>query len=176
MTAVATIVDEIPIIDSDTHVIEPADLWTSRLSTAPSPKSSRTRPTAVWFFGEKKIYAAGLAAGARWHEYPPDHPRRIADADPRCYDARRRIEHMDEFGVLAQVLYPNIGVFQVNEYIGMNADPQLVLECVQAAERAYAAAGAQGKVGFYLQPHAGHVFTPVAELVALDWLVRWLSP
>ena len=33
MTAVATIVDEIPIIDSDTHVIEPADLWTSRLST-----------------------------------------------------------------------------------------------------------------------------------------------
>jgi hypothetical protein len=39
---------------------------------------------------------------------------------------------MDEYGVLAQVLYPNIGVFQVNEYIGMKADPQLVLECVQA--------------------------------------------
>jgi predicted TIM-barrel fold metal-dependent hydrolase len=39
---------------------------------------------------------------------------------------------MDEFGVLAQVLYPNIGVFQVNEYISMQADPQLVLECVQA--------------------------------------------
>jgi predicted TIM-barrel fold metal-dependent hydrolase len=86
----------------------------------------------VWYFGDKKIYAAGLAAGARWHEYPPDHPRRITDADPRCYDARRRLEHMDDYGVLAQVLYPNIGVFQVNEYIGMKADPQLVLECVQA--------------------------------------------
>ena len=64
--------------------------------------------------------------------------------------------------------------------INGDSDPRTplpgVLECVQAAERAYAAAGAQDKVGFYLQPHAGHVFTPVAELVALDWLARWLSP
>jgi dienelactone hydrolase len=51
-----------------------------------------------------------------------------------------------------------------------------LLECVQVAERAYATAGAQDKLGFYLQPHAGHVFTPVGELVALDWLARWLSP
>jgi dienelactone hydrolase len=64
--------------------------------------------------------------------------------------------------------------------INGDSDPRTplagVLECVQAAERAYAAAGAQDKVGLYLQPHAGHVFTPVAELVALDWLARWLSP
>ena len=138
MTAVASIVDEIPIIDSDTHVIEPADLWTSRLSTdkwgtlVPHVRWDDATAEEVWYFGEKKIYAAGLAAGARWHEYPPDHPRRLSDADARCYDARRRLEHMDEYGVLAQVLYPNIGVFQVNEYIGMKADPQLVLECVQA--------------------------------------------
>ena len=51
-----------------------------------------------------------------------------------------------------------------------------VMECVKAAENAYAAAGASDKLGLYLQPHAGHVFTPVAELVALDWLARWLSP
>ena len=51
-----------------------------------------------------------------------------------------------------------------------------VLECMRAAESAYAAAGAQDKLGLYLQPHSGHVFTPVAELVALDWLVRWLAP
>ena len=40
--------------------------------------------------------------------------------------------HMDEYGINAQVLYPNIGVFQVNEYIGMKADPELVLDCVRA--------------------------------------------
>jgi uncharacterized protein len=138
MSALATIVDEIPIIDSDTHVIEPADLWTSRLSLdkwgtlVPHVRWDDETAEEVWYFGDKKIYAAGLACGARWHEYPPDHPRRMSDADARCYDARRRLEHMDDFGVIAQILYPNIGVFQVNEYIGMKADPQLVLECVQA--------------------------------------------
>jgi hypothetical protein len=50
------------------------------------------------------------------------------------------------------------------------------MECMGAAERAYAAAGAQERLGLYLQPNAGHVFTPVGELVALDWLVRWLAP
>lgn len=64
--------------------------------------------------------------------------------------------------------------------INGDSDPRTplpgVLECMHAAESAYAAAGAQDKLGLYLQPHSGHVFTPVAELVALDWLVRWLAP
>jgi len=51
-----------------------------------------------------------------------------------------------------------------------------VMECVASAQRAYAAAGASEKVALYLQPHAGHVFTPTAELVALDWLVNWMKP
>jgi hypothetical protein len=64
--------------------------------------------------------------------------------------------------------------------INGDSDPRTplpgVLECMHAAESAYAAAGAQDKLGLYLQPHSGHVFTPVAELVALDWFVRWLAP
>jgi dienelactone hydrolase len=63
--------------------------------------------------------------------------------------------------------------------INGDSDPRTplpgVLECMSAAEHAYAAAGAQDKLGLYLQPHAGHVFTPVGELVAMDWLVRWLG-
>jgi hypothetical protein len=51
-----------------------------------------------------------------------------------------------------------------------------VRQAVDAAEGAYAAAGAADKFGVYLQPNAGHVFTPVAELVMADWFVRWLSP
>ena len=127
---VATIVDEIPIIDSDTHVIEPADLWTSAIveRQVGQPRSSRPlgrrhrakrSGTSATRRSTPRVWRPAL----RWHEYPPDHPRRLADADPRSYDARRRLEHMDEYGVLAQVLYPNIGVFQVNEYIGMKADP-----------------------------------------------------
>jgi hypothetical protein len=51
-----------------------------------------------------------------------------------------------------------------------------VLECVSAAQRAYKEAGAEDRFGLYLQPGAGHVFTPTGELVALDWLTRWLAP
>jgi predicted TIM-barrel fold metal-dependent hydrolase len=134
----ASIVDQIPIIDADTHVIEPADLWTSRVSVkkwgnhVPHIRWDEETAEELWYFGDKRIYAAGLASGARWAEYPPDHPRRLSDSDDRNYDPVRRLAHMDEFGIHAQVLYPNIGVFQVNEYLGMNADPALVLECVRA--------------------------------------------
>ncbi len=64
--------------------------------------------------------------------------------------------------------------------INGDSDPRTplpgVFEAMKAAEAAYAAAGVKEKLGLYLQPHSGHVFTPVAELVALDWFVRWLAP
>ena len=59
-----------------------------------------------------------------------------------------------------------------------DSDPRTPLpgvqESVAAASRAYAALGAEEKLGLYLQPNAGHVFTPVAELVVADWFVKWL--
>ena len=36
--------------------------------------------------------------------------------------------------------------------------------------------GAEDKLGLYLQPSAGHVVTPVAELVMADWFARFLKP
>ena len=33
--------------------------------------------------------------------------------------------------------------------------------------------GAEDKLALYLQPNAGHVFTPVAEFVMADWFVKW---
>jgi len=51
-----------------------------------------------------------------------------------------------------------------------------VEQAVAAATAAYAKLGAADKIGLYLQPNAGHVFTPVAELVMGDWLARWLAP
>jgi len=51
-----------------------------------------------------------------------------------------------------------------------------VQEAVASAQRAYMKMGAGEKLGLYLQPDAGHVVTPVAELVMADWFVRWLAP
>lgn len=51
-----------------------------------------------------------------------------------------------------------------------------VQEAVEIARGVYKKMGAEANLGLYLQPNAGHVVTPVAELVAADWLVRWLKP
>ena len=41
----------------------------------------------------------------------PSHPPRWEDADPHTWDAKLRLERMDEYGVWAQVLYPNVALF-----------------------------------------------------------------
>lgn len=51
-----------------------------------------------------------------------------------------------------------------------------VQDAVDTARRAYIRMGAENKLGLYLQPNAGHVVTPVAELVMADWFVKWLAP
>ena len=51
-----------------------------------------------------------------------------------------------------------------------------VQEAVSMARTIYTKMGAADRLGLYLQPNAGHVVTPVAELVMADWFVRWLKP
>ncbi len=64
--------------------------------------------------------------------------------------------------------------------INGDSDPRTPLpgvqEAVAVARAAYIRMGAEEKLGLYLQPSAGHVFTPVAELVMGDWFARWLTP
>jgi dienelactone hydrolase len=64
--------------------------------------------------------------------------------------------------------------------INGDSDPRTPLagveEAVATARTAYTKAGAEDKLGLYLQPNAGHVFTRVAELVMADWFVKWLKP
>ncbi len=51
-----------------------------------------------------------------------------------------------------------------------------VQDAVTSARATYVKMGVEDKLGLYLQPNAGHVFTPVAELVMGDWFARWLQP
>jgi dienelactone hydrolase len=64
--------------------------------------------------------------------------------------------------------------------INGDSDPRTPLPGVQdavtTARAIYIRMGAEDKLGLYLQPNAGHVVTPVAELVMADWFVKWLKP
>jgi uncharacterized protein len=133
---VSSVVSQIPIIDTDTHVVEPPDLWTSRVSArwgelVPHVRWDDAAGIEAWFIGDQRLGPAAGAAMAGWHEYPPEHPPRLSDADPATWDAKARLARMDSYGIQAQVLYPNVALFDASTIVGMN-DAALRLECIRA--------------------------------------------
>ena len=83
--ATATDVRGIPIIDTDTHVVEPPDLWTSRVSSKWGdlvPHVALGRPVAeeeAWFIGDsaaRRRRRAGDGGLVRAPAVPPAALRR----------------------------------------------------------------------------------------------------
>ncbi|HVX22346.1 MAG TPA: amidohydrolase family protein [Acidimicrobiales bacterium] len=129
----------IPIIDTDTHILEPPDLWTSRMSSRWGDLVPHVRwhepegggePEEYWFVGDRPIFAGGRAAQFNWPEFCPEHPLRFEDADPACWDPGRRLRWMDEAGVHAQVLYSNVAMFSAGDLVG--AEAAFTDECIRA--------------------------------------------
>jgi predicted TIM-barrel fold metal-dependent hydrolase len=113
------------VIDADTHYSEPHDLWTSRV-----PASYRDRVPHVaddgkggkcWRFnGDDLLFSsAGSASVIRkdgskaalmdWDIQNGTMP--IVQVHPASYDGRARLELMDQQGVWAHVMYPNVTGF-----------------------------------------------------------------
>ena len=132
----AAIADRIPIIDVDSHVIEPPDLWSSRLPSKwkdiqPRVVHVPSRGEDFWLIGDVPASAAWSLAAAGWHEHLPSHPRVQSDVHPSHYDPVARAAALDEHGVAVQVLYPNILGFSINTLLSVG-EPEFHLACVQA--------------------------------------------
>lgn len=130
-------IEQTQIIDADSHVIEPYDLWTSRISTArwgdlvPHVRWSESRQCDVWYFGETELVGASRFAYAGWGQFPPSHPPRLADACAETWRAPDRVRWMDDNGIQAQVLYPNVAGFGSSQYMNLR-DRELMNLCVSA--------------------------------------------
>jgi predicted TIM-barrel fold metal-dependent hydrolase len=113
------------ILDSDTHVIEKRDTWTSRL-----PKEwgdqvmhmvyDEGEQREVWKVGDE-IVARGWANAfygttGESHE-DRRYPRTQEDVHPSCYDAHERAKLMDSWGVTAAALYPNATGFSLEPFL-----------------------------------------------------------
>jgi predicted TIM-barrel fold metal-dependent hydrolase len=133
----ATGFKELKVIDVDTHVLEPADLWTSRMSAKwgdliPHVKWDPELGEESWFVGNKSIYPVGIPAMANYEEYAPGRPKTMEQFDPSSVDPKLRLKKMDEYGIHAQILYPNVGIFAASDYLGTAVDPAFALEACQA--------------------------------------------
>lgn len=134
-------------IDTDTHITEPGDVWTSRLPQKfqeQAPRMIRTDDGMdVWQFGNRaRQIPVGATAMAGWPEPFPSIPMNLDQAAPGTYDAKARLDYMDEIGAWAMALYPNIGGFGSETFLGLD-DPELMLACVRAYN---------------------------------DWLIEWIEP
>jgi len=88
------------LIDSDTHISEPADVWTSRVpakwkSRVPQVRWVEAAKEEFWFLNEVPMYGVATAAHAGWPEPFPGHPPTYEAAHKGAWDATARLAYMD---------------------------------------------------------------------------------
>lgn len=132
----AATLSTVPIIDSDTHLTEPLDLWLTRLPSkwhdiAPQVRRDEATSTFRWRVGENWLSSVGHFSFAGWEKFAPTAPPEFADIDPACWDPELRLQKMDEYGIHAQVIYPNLVGFDVFAFMSQ-PDKEFALACVSA--------------------------------------------
>ena len=112
------LVEGIKIIDIDTHLSEPHDLWTKRAPASMKhlvPRVAEQDGKLTWIIGDG-IVLSGIGAnpvsviGADgeksrtldWFNFSMD------DVHPGCHDIQARMKVMDEANIFAQIVYPNV--------------------------------------------------------------------
>jgi predicted TIM-barrel fold metal-dependent hydrolase len=132
---VISLLDSVPMVDVDSHILEPPDLWTSRLPAkwrdlAPRVVLDEASGQERWNISGKFAIGAATYASAGWKEFWPSRPTLFEQATRGAWDPKIRLEWMDRVGVHSQVLYPNILGFHIANFMMM--DEPLRLACVQA--------------------------------------------
>jgi uncharacterized protein len=127
------------IIDADTHLTEPHDLWTRR-----APASLRERVPQVkmhdgqmsWVIdGDKSIgtgahpSSAILKDGRKVRDLSEFLQLKFDDVHPGSSEVKARLAVMDDHGIFAQIVYPNILGF--GGQAAAKVDPALRLSCVE---------------------------------------------
>jgi uncharacterized protein len=122
------------VVDVDTHLTEPPDVWTSRMSTKRwgdlVPHIENRRGVDVWVAGRLRIGSPGASSIAGWDDFVPNGPPTYDLIHPSMYDAHERLAWLDREGIWAQVLYPNVGGFGSAFFLQLG-DAELMLECVR---------------------------------------------
>ncbi|MBV8357435.1 MAG: amidohydrolase, partial [Deltaproteobacteria bacterium] len=122
------------IIDADTHVTETPDLWTSRAPAQMRDRVPRVETeadgTMRWVVGASRgLASVGLTATAGVGSFAKP-PRNYEEMHPGAFDAKARLKYMDQMGIWAMVMYPNVGGFGAQDFLKLD-DLQLMLTCVQ---------------------------------------------
>ena len=106
----------IRVIDTDTHLTEPHDLWTAQAPAAlqdSMPHVVEVEGMPTWVIGDAELGRAGGGGvigrdGSKINAQKGLFEWTIDDIHQGAYDPLARLEMMDEMGIWAEVLYPNV--------------------------------------------------------------------
>lgn len=125
------------IIDTDTHLTEPRDLWTSRAPTKYAdrvPRVEHVDGRDTWVFDGVVLGMAGTSSAI---DRDGDKMfgmsfmgKGFDDIHAGAWDIGPRLELMDEIGIWAQIIYPNTFGFGGQKFIEIE-DADLRLTAVQ---------------------------------------------
>jgi predicted TIM-barrel fold metal-dependent hydrolase len=114
---VSELVKGIKIIDVDTHISEPLDLWTSRAPAKWRDRVPQMRRQAsgkmLWTIDGDRSMGVGSAssvvhADGRKADGVEFTDWQVGEVHAGCSQAKERLQVMDETGVWAQIIYPNV--------------------------------------------------------------------
>jgi uncharacterized protein len=137
----------IKVIDADTHLTEPSDLWTSRAPAAYKDRVPRVEkrsdeemakatgnvgPGRVWVVDGRILGQGGAGGvidknnvkvkGSAFRHWP------LTEVSPAASFIEPRLDLMDEVGIWGHIMYPNLVGFGGQEFAKID-DPELRLLC-----------------------------------------------
>ena len=121
------------VIDIDTHVTEPRDVFTSRIASKwrdQVPQVREVEGRDLWLVGDTVIGMPGAYSMAGHNGTPPDFPKTYAEIDASMIEPKARLEFMNKENIYANVLYPNVGGFGAAGFLRLD-DAALMIECVR---------------------------------------------
>ena len=101
------------LISSDSHIVEPPDLWQSRTSDARSPRVVREADGDWWYIdGRKTMSFLGIQPGMRFEKDPSKlrTSATFAEVSPAAYDPKGYLVANEDDGVWGSVIYPSEGL------------------------------------------------------------------
>src|SRR3954447_13048460 len=158
--------DQIRVIDADTHMTEQHDLWTSRAPASMMervPQVARLDGMACWCVDGAILGRAGAGGvvdnhGNKGRSYEGLYEWEIDRAHVASYDPVARVKLMDELGVHAQVIFPGVVGLGGQGLAGVVEDVALRTMCLEIFNDASAE----------IQADSGNRLLPMALLPAWD--------
>ena len=114
--SVADLTEGIRVIDIDSHLSEPLDLWTSRATPKYRDRVPQMRVLdgkLTWTIDGDRSMGVGSASSVIYRDGSKAAGIEFTDwqvdqVHPGCSRVKERLEFMDENGIWAQIVYPNV--------------------------------------------------------------------